>query len=42
MRIGLTLDEYIDLRLGPPSGADPAFYAATEAEREQMFPMTTA
>ena len=41
MRIGLTLDEYIDLRLGPPSGADPAFHAAVEAERERMFPMTT-
>lgn len=41
MRIGLTLDEYIDLRLIPPSGADPAFRAAAEAERERMFPMTT-
>lgn len=38
MRIGLTLDEYTDLRLSPPSGADPAF----QSEREQLFPMNLA
>lgn len=40
MRIGLTFDEYADLRLRPPAEADPAFEAAAEMEREQLFPMT--
>ena len=38
MRIGLTIEEYIELRLGPPSGADPAF----QAESEKLFPMNRA
>jgi len=40
--IGLTFDEYADLRLTPPPGADRAFHAAAQAERERMFPMATA
>ena len=38
MRIGLTIEEYIELRLGPPSGADPAF----QAESEKLFQMNRA
>jgi len=40
MRIGLTFDEYADLRLRSPADADPVMHAAAEAERERMFPMT--
>ena len=40
MRIGLTFDEYADMRLRPPADADPAFQAAAVMERERMFPMT--
>jgi len=39
-RIGLTFEEYVDLRLKPPAGADGAFQRAAEAQRERMFPMT--
>ena len=42
MAIGLTFDEYVELRLTPREGADPAFRQAAEIEREQMFPMNTA
>jgi len=42
MRIGLTFDEYADLRLRPPTDADPAFRTAAEMEREQLFPMSRA
>lgn len=42
MRIGLTFDEYADLRLRPPADANPAFKAAAELEREQLFPMSRA
>ncbi len=40
-RIGLNFDEFVDLRLKPPAGADLAGTgpAATETEREQMFPL---
>lgn len=41
MAIGLTFDEYAELRLTPRGAADPAFLQA-EIEREQMFPMNTA
>lgn len=39
MRIGLTLDEYLDLKLRPHAGADRAFHEAAEMERQEMFPM---
>lgn len=42
VRIGLTLDEYVDLKIKPWSGADRAFHEAAEMERAQMFPMTLA
>ncbi|GIX05029.1 MAG: hypothetical protein KatS3mg114_0898 [Planctomycetaceae bacterium] len=42
MRIGLTFEEYVDLRLKPLAGADPVFIEAAEMEREALFPMTTA
>lgn len=42
MQIGLTLDEYVDLKVRPRKGADAAFQEAAEAERERMFPMTLA
>lgn len=41
MRIGLTFEEYVALRLRPPARADRAFHKAAEQEREQMFPMKT-
>ena len=41
MRIGLTFDEYIDLKLRPHTGADRAFHQAAEMERDEMFPMAT-
>jgi len=40
MQTGLTFDEYVDLRLRPPAGADRAFHKAAEMEQERMFPMT--
>jgi hypothetical protein len=39
-RIGLTLDEYVDLKVRPRKGADPAFHEAAAMEVAQMFPMT--
>lgn len=41
MRIGLTFDEFVELRLKPPAGADRAFHQAAEEESERTFPMTT-
>lgn len=38
-RIGMSLDEYVALRLMPLAGADRAFIEAAEDERERMFPM---
>ncbi len=37
---GLTFDEYIQLKVKPRAGADPAFHEAADMEIEQMFPMT--
>jgi len=42
MGVGLTFEEYVDLRLRPLAGADPVFSEAAERERERMFPMNTA
>ncbi len=42
MRIGLTLDEYVDLKVRPHSGADRVFHQAAEQESWQSFPMHTA
>lgn len=39
MRTGLTFDEYVDLKLKPPAGADSAFHEAARMEAEGMFPM---
>jgi len=41
MGTGLTFDEYVDLRLKPPAGADRAFHQAAEMERDRIFPMNT-
>jgi len=41
MRIGLTFDEYVELRLKPPAGADRVFHQAAEVERDEMFPTNT-
>jgi len=41
MRIGLTFDEYVELWLKPPAGANRLFHQAAEEEAERMFPMTT-
>jgi hypothetical protein len=41
MRIGLTFDEYIDLKLRPHSRADRAFHQAVDDAPEKMFPMAT-
>ena len=38
-RIGLSFDEFVDLKIKPRSGADPAFKEAAAMEVEQMFPM---
>ena len=42
MRIGLTFDEYYELNLKPPVGADRAFQQAAKMERDEMFPMPTS
>ena len=42
MGIGLTFDEYVDVKLKPPAGADRTFHQAAEMERNEMFPMSTA
>jgi hypothetical protein len=41
MRVGLTFDEFVDLRLKPMAGADQAFFEAADEERNEMFPMAT-
>ena len=41
MPIGLTFDEYVDLRLRPHAGADPAFQRAADSMRDTAFPMKT-
>ena len=41
MRIGLTFDEYIDLKLRPHSRADRAFHQAVDEAPEKIFPMAT-
>jgi hypothetical protein len=41
-RIGLTFDEYVDLRLKPLAGADQAFVRAAEAQQDGLFPMNLA
>lgn len=41
MHIGLTFDEYVDVKLRPPAGADPAIKRGFEAEVEEKFPMAT-
>ena len=38
--VGLTLDQYVDLKLKPFAGADPVFTEAAELERAEMFPMS--
>ncbi len=42
MRLALTFEEFVELSLMPPAGADAAFRQAAELQREAMFPMTTA
>jgi len=39
MGIGLTFDEFVEVKLKPPAGADQAFQQAAEMERDEMFPM---
>ena len=39
-RIGLTFEEYTELKVRPRVGADAAFQHAAEMELERMFPMT--
>jgi hypothetical protein len=42
MRIGLTFDEYVDLKVRPHSVADHVSHEAAEEESGQLFPMRTA
>jgi len=42
MGTGLTFEEFVELRLEPPAGADRAFGRAAEATRDELFPMNTA
>lgn len=42
MQIGLTFDEYVDVKLRPPASADRAFHQAADLERAEMFPMNIA
>lgn len=39
-RTGLSFNEYVDLKIKPRAGADPAFVEAAEMEVAEMFPMT--
>ena len=39
-RIGLTFEEYAQLKVRPRVGADAAFQHAAQMELERMFPMT--
>lgn len=41
MGIGLTYDEYVDVKLRPPSGADRAIQRGFEAALVEKFPMAT-
>ncbi len=41
MPTGLTFDEYVDLKLRPPAGADRCFHEAVEGSLGIMFPMPT-
>lgn len=41
-RIGLTFEEYAELKVKPRMGADRAFHRAAEMELAEMFPMTLA
>jgi hypothetical protein len=38
-RIGLTFDEYVDVALRPPAGADRAIQRGFEGELAEKFPM---
>lgn len=40
MAMGLTFDEYVELKLMPPKHADRAFFTATEYMRDEAFPMS--
>lgn len=42
MGTGLSFQEFVELRLKPPAGADRAFFEAAEQERDEMFPMHLA
>ena len=42
MGIGLSFDEYVDVKLRPPAGADRAFPQAAGDARDELFPMNTA
>src|SRR5262245_15465057 len=39
MGTGLTIEEFVELKLKPPVGADRAFFDAADQERDEMFPM---
>jgi len=41
MRIGLSLDEFTDLKMCPHARADRVFHQAAEEAVEQLFPMAT-
>ncbi|MFQ5731500.1 MAG: hypothetical protein ACE5KM_06060 [Planctomycetaceae bacterium] len=41
MGIGLTFEEYVEVKLKPPGRADAAFQQAAEMDRDEMFPMRT-
>lgn len=42
MAIGLTFEEYVELKLMPPRNADRAFLTAAEYMRDEKFPMNLA
>jgi hypothetical protein len=42
MAIGLTFEEYVELKLMPPKHADRAFVTAAEHMRDEAFPMSLA
>lgn len=41
MQIGLSFDEFVNVKLRPSAGADPAFLKSFEIEVTEMFPMTS-
>lgn len=41
MPIGMTFDEFFELKLKPNADADPAFHEAAEQEQDALFPMPT-